>query len=50
MKRKAYPSDVSEKEWVFSKPYLTLMRTDAQQRDYDLILNEFRMHIIILRY
>jgi transposase len=36
MNRKAYPSDVSDEEWVFSEPYLTLMRTDAPQRDYEL--------------
>ncbi len=36
MKRKAYPSDVSEDEWAFVAPYLTLMTEDAPQRDYPL--------------
>lgn len=30
--RKAYPSDVSDDEWAFVAPYLTLMRDDAPQR------------------
>lgn len=34
MKRKAYPSDVSDEEWAFIAPYLTLMREDAPQREY----------------
>src|SRR4051794_8392051 len=34
--RKAYPSDVSDAEWTFLVPYLTLMREDAPQRDYPL--------------
>jgi len=34
--RKAYPSDVSEEEWAFCAPYLTLMREDAPQREYPL--------------
>lgn len=34
--RKAYPSDVTDDEWAFAAPYLTLMREDAPQRDYDL--------------
>jgi transposase len=36
MERKAYPSDVTDDEWAFAAPYLTLMREDAPQRDYDL--------------
>lgn len=36
MTRKAYPSDVTDDEWAFIAPYLTLMREDAPQRDYDL--------------
>src|SRR5215212_2609171 len=36
MNRKAYPSDVSDDEWAFVAPYLTLMREDAPQRDYSL--------------
>src|ERR671925_143666 len=34
--RKPYPSDVSDEEWAFVAPYLTLMRDDAPQRDYPL--------------
>jgi len=34
--RKAYPSDVSDDEWAFVAPYLTLMREDAPQRDHSL--------------
>lgn len=34
MERKRYPSDVSDEEWAFVAPYLTLMREDAPQRDY----------------
>src|ERR1700751_2131931 len=31
-----YPSDVSDEEWAFAAPYLTLMRQDAPQREYSL--------------
>jgi len=34
--RKAYPSDVSDEEWAFVAPYLTLMREDAPQREHPL--------------
>ena len=34
--RKPYPSDVSDAEWEFLLPYLTLMREDASQRCNDL--------------
>lgn len=34
--RKGYPSDVSDDEWAFVAPYLTLMREDAPQRQYSL--------------
>jgi transposase len=34
--RKSYPSDVSDAEWEFLLPYLTLMREDAPQRAYDM--------------
>jgi len=34
--RKPYPSDVSDDEWAFVAPYLTLLPTDAGQRHYDL--------------
>jgi transposase len=36
MERKAYPSDVSDEEWAFAAPYLTLMTEEAPQRDYPL--------------
>jgi transposase len=36
MERKAYPSDVSDDEWAFVAPYLTLMTEDAPQRVYEL--------------
>lgn len=34
--RKAYPSDVSDEEWAFVAPYLTLISPEAPQRQYDL--------------
>ncbi len=34
--RKPYPSDVSDEEWAFVAPYLTLMKEDAPQRVYPL--------------
>lgn len=34
--RRGYPSDVTDEEWEFLAPYLTLMRTDAPQRDHEL--------------
>jgi transposase len=34
--RKPYPSDVSDEEWAFVAPYLTLMREDAAQRTHSL--------------
>ena len=34
--RKPYPSDVSDEEWAFVAPYLTLMTLEAPQRTYDL--------------
>lgn len=36
MERKAYPSDVTDDEWAFVAPYLTLMTEDAPQRVYSL--------------
>ncbi|WP_412770732.1 transposase, partial [Ralstonia solanacearum] len=32
MPRKPYPTDVSDEEWSFAAPYLTLMDTNAPQR------------------
>src|SRR5258708_22228868 len=34
--RKPYPSDVSEDEWAFVVPYLTLLPLEAEQRVHDL--------------
>jgi transposase len=36
MEHRAYPSDVSDDEWAFVAPYLTLMKEDAPQRDHPL--------------
>lgn len=36
MARKPYPSDVTDEEWEFVAPYLTLMSEDAPQREHDL--------------
>ena len=34
--RQPYPSDVTDEEWAFVAPYLTLMDEDAPQRRHDL--------------
>jgi transposase len=34
--RKPYPTDVSDDEWAFVAPYLSLMTADAPQRRHDL--------------
>lgn len=34
--RGGYPSDVTDEEWAFCAPYLTLMREDAPQREHSL--------------
>src|SRR6266568_3121327 len=31
-----YPSDVSDEEWAFVAPYLTLCKPEAKQREYKL--------------
>lgn len=36
MSRTGYPSDVSDEEWAFVAPYLTLMSEDAPQREHSL--------------
>jgi hypothetical protein len=36
MSRNPYPTDVSDDEWAFVTPYLTLMTEDAPQRDHSL--------------
>jgi transposase len=45
--RKAYPSDVSDEEWAFCLPYLTLMKADAPQRKHSLreLFNSLRWFI-----
>jgi len=45
--RKGYPSDVSDLEWEFCAPYLTLMKEKAPQRKYPLreIYNALRWFI-----
>ena len=50
MNRKAYPTDVSDEEWAFIAPYLTLMREDAPQRDYPLreVFNGLRWEVVKL--
>src|SRR5579885_2270445 len=42
--RNPYPSDVSDEEWAFVAPYLTLLPEDAGQRHYELreVLNGLR--------
>src|ERR1700728_3403843 len=44
MARKPYPTDVSDAEWSFVVPYLTLMREDAPQREHSMreVLNGLR--------
>ena len=34
--RRPYPSDVTDDEWAFVAPYLTLMKEDAPQREHSL--------------
>jgi transposase len=34
--RKPYPSDISDDEWAFVMPYLTLLAEDVSQRKYPL--------------
>lgn len=43
----SYPSDVSDEEWAFCAPYLTLMKEDAPQRDYELraVFNALRWFV-----
>jgi transposase len=43
-KARSYPSDVSDEEWAFCVPYLTLMSEQAPQRKYSLreIFNALR--------
>jgi transposase len=43
-KKTGYDSDVSDEEWAFCAPYLTLMKEDAPQREYSsrVIFNAMR--------
>ncbi|WP_159087966.1 transposase, partial [Xanthomonas fragariae] len=34
--RKPYSTDISDEEWAFAAPYLTLMDVQAPQRKYEL--------------
>ena len=36
MKTKAYPTDVSDEEWAFVAPDLTLMSEEAPQQEHSL--------------
>src|SRR5215203_7170895 len=36
MSRKGYPSDVTDEEWAFVAPYLTLMTEEAPPREHSL--------------
>src|SRR3954471_11028965 len=36
MERHPYPSDVTDDEWAFVAPYLTLMKEEAPQREHAL--------------
>ena len=47
MSRRGYPSDVSDEEWAFVAPYLSLIREDAPQRNHDLreVFNTLRWMI-----
>ena len=35
MPRRAYPSDVTDEEWLFVSPYLTLMREDTLREGFN---------------
>jgi transposase len=36
MERTPYPSDISDDEWAFAAPYVTLMTEEAPQREHSL--------------
>ena len=42
-----YPRDVTDEEWAFCAPYLTLMKEDAAQREYPLraVFNALRWFV-----
>jgi hypothetical protein len=48
--RKPYPSDVSDEEWAFVAPYLTLVREDAPQCTHDIreVFNALRWIVRVL--
>jgi len=50
-RRKPNPSDVSDEEWAFCAPYLTLMKEDAPQREPPLreLFNGLRWFIRAVR-
>ena len=43
-----YASDVTDEEWAFCAPYLTLMKEEAPQRDYTMrgLFNAVRYMIL----
>ena len=47
MNRRGYPSDISNEEWSFVAPYLSLIKEDAPQRNHDLreVFNALRWMI-----
>lgn len=47
MTREAYPSYVSDDEWAFVVPYLTLMKENAPQREHSLreVFNGLRYNV-----
>jgi transposase len=40
--RKPYPTDVSDEEWAFLAPYLTLLPSEAKQRTHREVFNALR--------
>ena len=47
--KSGYPSDVSDEEWAFCAPYLTLMKEEAPQRDHG-IREVFNALLYLVRY
>ena len=45
--RQAYPSDVTDDEWAFVAPYLTLCREDAPQRRHELAPFRWSLHLCV---
>jgi len=46
--RTSYPTDVSDEEWAFVAPFLTLLPEDAGQRRYNLreVFNALRWIVL----